>query len=275
MYRSAPILALVLCAFAPFAQAQTCTPYSHTEWLADMNTVDVSMGSLDLAAASATLDTVRGRVRCLNAVVSPGHMARFSRQISLLFYFLQDTENANAWAMTSKTSAPDLPWPDALDASHPFHAQVDAVPMPEQTGPEGHYYIVPKKGAVFANGRIQSTPVSFAETPALFQVTDKRGNLVNAWWQDGVAFPSSVVTTDGSVLSATKWWEGPDPMNVSLLASSLEFHTPDRPELVREEPVPQTPVEAVSDPIEDVIEYVDDVSVDDPAPEPGPSQELP
>ncbi len=275
MRHSAPVVALVLCAIAPVAQAQTCTPYSHTEWLADMNTIDVSMGSLDLGAASAKLDTVRDRVRCLNAVVSPGHLARFSRQISLLFYFVQDTDNANAWAMTSKTSEPALPWPADLDASHPFHVQVDAVPMPNLTGPDATYFVVPKKGAVFANGQFQSVPLSYAETPTLFQVTDKRGNLVNAWWQDGAAFPASVVTTEGSALSAPKWWDGPEPLNDVLLASNLTFQTPERPELVREAPIPQPPIEAVPDQIEPDIEYVDDVSVDDPAPEPGPSQELP
>ncbi|MFT6145836.1 MAG: hypothetical protein ACJAZO_003007 [Myxococcota bacterium] len=264
----------MLCALAPVAQAQTCTPYSHPEWLADMNTIDVAMGSLDLASASATLDTVRSRVRCLNAVVSPDHMARFSRQISLLFYFTQDTENANAWAMTSKTSESELPWPADLGESHPFRVQVEAVPMPEQTGPPGRYFVVPKKGAVFVNGRFQSLPVSYAETPALFQVTDKRGNLVNAWWQDGAAFPASVLTADGSALSAPKWWDGPPPMNEALLASSLAFHTPERAELNREASTPP-PAETVSDPIEPVIEYVDTLYVDDTAPEPGPLQESP
>ena len=273
MHRSAAVIALVLCA-APVANAQTCEPYSHADWLADMNAVDTSMGSLDLIAASARLDTVRGRVRCLNGIAEPGHLARFSRQISLLFYFSQDTENANAWAMTSKTSA-DLPWPDSLGPSHPFHMQVEAVATPEQTGPSGQYFVVPKKGAVFANGRFVSTPMSYAETPTLFQVTDKHGNLVNAWWQDGAAFPASVLTTQGSALNAPNWWQGPPSVDAEQLASTLTFTNPERPALVREETLVPPAIEDPSESIERNIEYEDGTGVDDSAPEPGPSQEMP
>ena len=260
-------LALLL---AGTASAAPCEPYSHDDWRADLDRADAAFTAFDLAQAATVLDDVRGRVRCLSAVARPDHLARYGRQVSLLFYFNQAPDSAERWARMARIAADDLPWPDAVGPAHPFRALYDGAELPAATPAESRYFALPAKGAAWADGDLQLTPQAWAETPAFFQFTDKKGNLVQAWWQDGTAFPAAALTAEDPRSRPPRGWSGPPATDAALVASQLSFSAPERPPLpARSEPEPaQEDERATEDPPDDSFEYEDVEYVDDPAPSP-------
>lgn len=259
MLRSA--LAALVLLVAPAAVAGTCPPYPHAEWKAAMDGVDEQLAALRLREAREALGEVQQRVRCVEGIARPDHLGRFGRQVAMVFFFDQDLEAMRRWALIARTAAPDLPWPAGL-SEHPFRAAVDALEVPAAGGPADRYLAVEKKGGVFANGHAISLPRAVPEVPTLIQVTDKRGSIVRAYWQDGAAFPPAMLTADGGPLPAPRWWAGPPPTDPSVVGSALAFQVPERPPL----PAADAPVEPSSEP------PVEDPPVDALPAEPAPEE---
>lgn len=235
-----------------------CEPYAHEDWRTDMDQVDADLGALALTDARQKLGMMQARVRCLNAIARPDHLARLSRQTALVFWFSQDLDSMEQWALASKASA-TLPWPDGL-AAHPFAADFDALTLPDPISLEGRGLAAPDKGAVFANGDLLALPAARPSVPTFIQVTDKRGNLVQAFWQDGAAFPDRLLNDDPTPIRQPRWWEGAASVDAALVSTDVTFTVPARPELPEPEPdVEPEPDTEAETPVEyDAFQYVDD-----------------
>lgn len=228
-----------LSALPTSALAGTCEAYPHSAWRADMDAVDVELAEVDVQGARRALGTIQTRVRCLDQIARPDHLARLGRQVAWVFWFDQDLDQAQKWGLLAKVAAPTLPWPAGVAADDAFRVELDRLTVPPTGGPEGVVMKVPAKGAAFANGQLLDAPVAPAEVPVLVQITDARGGIVQAWWQDGAAFPPSQLSAEPYLGKAPKWWTGPAPIDPSVVGSALAFRAPERPALpVQAEPAP-------------------------------------
>jgi len=188
-----------------FAQEEVCPgPYTNELLLADLDAIDDTFRAFDPDGARTRLSTAHRMLLCLEERADPVGIARLSRQLALTFFFDQDEDAMRRWSMLSRKLAPDLPWHADLGADHPFRAQFSAFEIAEMAGPEKSL-LPPKSGGVFWNGAYVDKPSAPMEMPALVQLADKKGEWIEAWWQDGSAWPEHVLGEPGATPKAPKW----------------------------------------------------------------------
>jgi len=230
---------------APRAHAQTevCSSvYTHDQFFRDMNEVDRLVADLDIQGAKRKLSDARTALRCIDEVVQPTYLARFGRQMALIFFFDQDEDATRRWGLLSRYSDASFPWPREYPADHPFREQVESSDDPILGGPAAASLAPPKKGGIFMNGHLLTRPEAPAEVPVFMQVADKKGVVIASFWQDGARFPDVVLAPAGPEPLPPKWWEGPTPAPAVAVAEADES-TPEESRVVetprsdtREEP---------------------------------------
>jgi len=207
-----PSLVLLL-ATSSSAQDKPCDgTYQNETLIADLDAVDEALRTFDTDGARELLSGAHRRLLCLDERADPEGIARLSRQLALTFFFDQDEDAMRRWSMLSRELAPDLPWYADMAEDYPFRALFSGFEIAAPAGPDASL-IPPKNGGIFWNGRYVDTVEAPMEMPALIQVADKKGQWIQAWWQDGSAWPESVLGPPGPPLKSPKWLTEatPDP----------------------------------------------------------------
>lgn len=189
---------------------------------AELAAADAALAAGDVDTGRAHLSTAHRQALCLDAVVRPSQVARLSRSLALAFFYDQDGDATRRWGLSARQASPALPWDETrFPPDHPFRAEVEDGDLPALAGPEGVGLAFPKKGAVFAAGHLLTAPLARIEVPLLVQVTDKDGAVVDAWWQDGAAFPERGLGPAGAAPSAPKWFvpEAAPPVTAVAVAA--------------------------------------------------------
>lgn len=189
---------------AAFALDPSCpAPFTHGAWVVAMNQIDAALTDSRVEAARSGLDQTKAALICLDGIAKPGHVARFARQEALAYFFDQDEEAAVKWGNAARYAAPDYPW--SLPEDHPFRILLTSADEPPLGGPAGGLR-VDKGDFVFLDGVPIVTPRARSEVPSLIQVTDKKGAIVRAFWQDGAAFPADIIDPAGPALPPATWF---------------------------------------------------------------------
>jgi hypothetical protein len=247
-----PILLIGLAAVhVPGAHAQTevcSSTYTHDRFFGDMNEVDGFLDDLDIKGAKRKLSDTRTSLRCIDQIVQPTYLARFGRQMALIFFFDQDEDATRRWGLLSRYSDSSYPWSTEHPSDHPFRDQVETSDDPILGGPSSASLAPPKKGGVFMNGHLLTRPEAPAEVPVFMQVADKKGVVIASFWQDGARFPDVVLGPPGPEPVPPKWWEGPTP---APAVASVEPDEPTPREEPRAEPEPREEPRAEPEPREE------------------------
>jgi hypothetical protein len=237
---------LGLLAGVAFALDPACAPGSYDEGKLQgaLERAEAALLSGNVEPARVELIDAHRQVLCLPAVAKPSQVSRLSRDLALAFFYDQDDDAARRWGLSSRYAAP-LPWDDAtFPEGHPFRDGVDGAEEPPLGGPDGKGLAYPKKGAVFANGKLLAAPKAPAEVPLLVQVADKDGAIVASWWQDGAAFPESVIGPPGPAPVAPKWWTPEPAPTAPVTVAVAAVAAPPEPEpIAAAEPPPVAVVE--------------------------------
>jgi hypothetical protein len=226
---------LVLVALTAFAQSRDCSPYDHAKWAADMDKADEALAAGSVDVGRPILAATHKELLCLDVVANPAYVARFGRQLALAFFFDQDDDAVRRWGLMSRYADAELAWPSSVPM--PLRDAIEQLEDPISGHPEGMGLLVPKKGGLFWNGRPLADAQAPAEVPGLVQVGDAKGIIVDAYWQDGAAFPARVLVAGGGPVEAPKWWT---PAVATVASAPV---TPQPAPVVDQPPPPPAPVE--------------------------------
>lgn len=200
------ILATLLLASEASAQQACIEPMSRIQLGSALGEVTDALEASELIEARSQLNAIRDRLPCLEEVVDRELFALFARSNAIVYFYGQDEEQAGRWAQASKLAAPALAWDEKL---FPPNSQVrtvlDATPLPEVEG-LGQGLAAPKGGGVFVNGQFIGRPEAWPDVPVLVQVFDRSGAPVEAFWQEGAAFPERLLTARTEELPPPSWW---------------------------------------------------------------------
>ncbi len=205
-----PVLAALAFVISTPALAVCDAAYTHDDWSHDMADVDASMAALKLHDAAVTLAQTRDQLPCLDTVAQRAHLDRFALQMSTLYFYQSEEDSAVRWANLMSTRPAEAPvpaWAEMLD----FH---DA---PVIGGPVEASVVAPRGGAVHMDGERLTAPRAAAEVPHLVQLTDRRGEVLDAWWQDGARFRPDLLG-DGLDVGGGA---GPTPVALGVGAGAL------------------------------------------------------
>jgi hypothetical protein len=194
------------------AQDGACSqPFFANDLVAKMDLADAALAEFDLERFRTTLQDVQDLLPCSIERIHPNFITRFARQMAMGYFLDQDEMSMAQWG-TLAASNPDLAWPSTLeDDTHPFRDALAFIEEAWVNGPEGAGVNPPKGGAVLLNGLLLDTPVAAAETPHFVQVCDKRGLIVESFWQDGSGFPHRILKADPAPPEKPPWYVVPDP----------------------------------------------------------------
>ncbi len=208
----APIfLLLLLIPLRAQAQEEACAgPFPLNDFVTGMNAADEALGEFDLDRYRAILKQLHEKLPCTQELVHPNHLSRFGLQRGLSAFLDQDEMGMTPWLTLAEVSGEALPPPGFEDEEGPFREAMAKV-KPWINGPEGAGIIPPKGGALLLNGRLLTEPLASAETPNFVQVVDRRGLIVESFWQEGSGFPTKYLALGDQGLEAPKWYEEPDP----------------------------------------------------------------
>ena len=261
-----PSLVLLL-ATSSAAQDKPCDgTYQNETLLADLDAVDEALHTLDTEGARELLSGAHRRLLCLDERADPAGIARLSRQLALTFFFDQDEDAMRRWSMLSRALAPDLPWYADMAEDYPFRTLFNEFEIAEAAGPDASL-LPPKNGGLFWNGRYTDSVEAPMEMPALVQVADKKGVWIQAWWQDGSAWPEGLLGPPGIPPKAPKWLvEAPsDPRHAEHAGRPL-FSAPEDTGAATED----DEIAAVAE--VEVLEEVDEVEAVEEAETPAPPE---
>ncbi len=172
--------------------------------------VETSLDANDVVDARLRLGWLGDRFPCFEEPMDRSLFALYARYVSLSWFYKQDEEQTRRWALASRWADPALPW-DAVrfPREHPLRVWTEAAPMPPIGNGAGKHFVVPEGGGVVVAGQLLSRPEVPAELPVVVQVFDGDGLLVSGFWQDGNAFPESMVADGVGDLPAPAWWWRP------------------------------------------------------------------
>lgn len=213
MRTSTPMLVFLVILATPasaWAQEEACAgPFPQKDFVVGMNAADEALGEFDLERYRAILEQIHTKLPCTQEIVHPNHLSRFGLQKGLSAFLDQDEMSMTPWLTLSEVAGEAQP-PPGFDAEDgPFQEAMDMVD-PWINGPEGAGLMPPKGGAIILNGRLLTQPQAAAETPNFVQVVDKRGLVIESFWQEGSGFPSKYLVLGDQGLEAPKWYTEPD-----------------------------------------------------------------
>ncbi|MEN0064665.1 MAG: hypothetical protein AAGA48_21125 [Myxococcota bacterium] len=188
------------------AAPSTCEPYRGVQFRVDLAMITDAIVDGDFAEVRSRLGQVGERLPCSNQVVDHRLFAKFARYMALSHHTAQDDVGATRWLLSSKVSAPKLPWNDA--AFPPDHAlrkleRKLGWPAP---GPLEHGLRPPRNGGIFLNGQLALDASAPEGVPYLAQAFDRKGRRVDAWWQEGGTFPADYLAGSFRDVSRPRWW---------------------------------------------------------------------
>ncbi len=196
--------------------------------------IDRAVLDTDRRLAVAEAEALHAALPCLDRPVDRPLLARFAARQALLAFWEQDEIWVIRWGTLAQTTAP-VEWDDAYKS---LARMIDNAPTPPTGGdPEGTL-AAPKHGVVLLDGLPLTRPLALAESPHLVQVLDRKGRVVDAFWQDGAAFPHRVLGPRGDPEPLPREWAqattGPD----ALVPSPEPSAEVDAPAVVVQPPPP-------------------------------------
>lgn len=192
MYTARVMLAFL---FAALAQDEVCAPLDAGELLTQLGAVESALLSLDVDAARGGLDRAREAARCLSTPVNPADLGRLAWAEAEVAAASMDAEIAWQWIRLAREAGAKEP-PSRITPEHALRVVLaDEPDAPPVSGPTGVHLYAPKKGAVYADGRVITEPALTLSTPHLVQVFD-RDELYVGTWQLGASFPTTLLVAD-------------------------------------------------------------------------------
>jgi len=183
------------------------TPYTNNELAEDIVAVRALFDDGSLGDARQQLMLMGEGLTCLDNVVEPGLVARFSQLMSMSYFFGQDQDQAIRWALLAHETGPDIPY--EMSAQHPFMEMVRDLPEQPLGQIEGKQLAPPEQGAIFLNGYLALLPMARAEVPHLVQVFDDRGRILGGFWQEGAQFQDGLLAPGTGTPGKPRWFRGP------------------------------------------------------------------
>ncbi|HHO49544.1 MAG TPA: hypothetical protein ENK18_01435 [Deltaproteobacteria bacterium] len=207
------------------AQVQACPgPFTLEEWSEAMDEVDVELIALNGTRAAHLLEDILGELRCLDEIVSPEVLGRLARQVALVTFYDQDPEELVPWALLARRTLGAAPWPDALPAPAYFHELMASEPQPQPEGPGDRGLAPPRGGGMLIDGFLALQPQAAARARHLVQVADRRGRVLETWWQRGGRFPETWLGEPGVSLDVPRWYEAPpEPLEPPIPVPAPSF----------------------------------------------------
>ena len=250
MRRSSCLALFLLAPTSALALPEPCTSATDPGALAStLEQSESALGSGELDAARDHLRAVHRDLLCLDETVDPALLGRLGHQLAVAFFFDQDEIAMHRWLRSARSSA-GADWPDFIPEDHPMRAGAEDVEL-HYAGPQLGY-LAPKKGGVFLQGAFSATPTAPVETPVFVQVADRKGRVVQAWWQDGAAFPEDTLAEDSGPLRPPKWWTPPSDASAPSVSKEVV------------EPMPTPAVAAEQPPVVPAAEVVEPTGYVDP-----------
>lgn len=218
-----------------FAQVEVCPgALLPDEWSEAMDAVDEALAAFDGALASRILEDLVTELPCLETPADPALLGRLARQIALVAFYAQDTEEIAVWANLARETIGDAPWPEDLELPERFLMLVRGAEPARLVTADGALKI-PKGGAILLDGRLLREPAATDPVQHLLQVADKRGVVVWTDWQNGADFPEQWLAETAEPIEVPAWYVAPgDPVR--------RDPEPVAPEPVAAEPVAPQPV---------------------------------
>ncbi len=203
---------MLLLTLAVAARAQCAEPYTYDAMDASLAVFESAIRTGEIDAANEQLRSISERLPCVAGVVDRQRLATYARWTAMTAFYDQDEGAALRWALASRNADAGLPWPEWIGATHPFRGMATAAEDPPVGVVPNASLAPPKGGGIFLSGHLVLEPRARAEVPVLVQVLDKKGRWVDAFWQDGAAFPDSILAeATGEELEAPRWWTGDAP----------------------------------------------------------------
>jgi len=208
--------------------------------------------------ARAFLSDAHQQLLCMKTLVSSEMISRMSRQFALAFFFDQDDDAALRWLRSAHSADPEGSWPASVEENHPLRSLNEEMDW-TLGGPKNTGFLVEKKATLFINGQFAPVPVAPIETPLLFQMVSKKGEVEVVWWQDGAAFPNERLVENGAALAPPKWWTGPIKAPAVAVVTevetveveTVEVETVEVEDSTEESPPKQITIATYVDPFED------------------------
>lgn len=169
---------------------------------------------------------------CADRAIKPSAIARFAHDMAIVRFFEQDEDEAVQWAQAAEAAVPGYPWPSVIDPHHPLREMVAAADEPGFGGPTDMALVPPPGVVVFLDGRFIDRPEARVGVPYLVQ-TFSKGGPAGSWWQDGAAFPDTILGQ--GTPPKRPGWVWPDEDLKTAIAEAAERYgapvaaTPEKP----------------------------------------------
>jgi len=177
------------------AQEEVCAPYGLGDLQSDLNRIDASMREAKLPLAYRSVQLLRKELRCLEVPIPRRELHRFQQQAAVVHFFDQDAEQMRIWGLAQRYAGGSEPWPEYCPPV--LIDDIEALEDVELTTVDGQRVNHANGTAVLMNGQLLESPIARVEIPGLIQRVNKKGKVVDAWWQDGTAFRPEVLDGEG------------------------------------------------------------------------------
>lgn len=241
-----------------FGQTEVCPgELAVAEWREAMDGVDDALIAGDGTRADRILDALVYELRCARVPATPDDVGRLARQLALVGFFAQDTDEVEVWGLLARQTVGGAPWPADVPMPESFFTMLEQVADPPAVRAEGGL-AAPRGGGVLLDGFLIREPVAVATSEHLGQLVDKRGVVVSTWWQQGASFPDELLTPEPTALEVPRWYVAPVPPPPG-----------DRPGSEPPEPVPEPePVAEPEPPEPEPVAEPPEPELPEPLPEP-------
>ena len=202
------------------AQQRVCTQSVTNQQLTYvLDEVDNALDQGKLTTAAGYSDQIFEEIfPCMDELVEPDVLGRYAQQLAIINYLSKDETAAVRWGHLATFVAPGLRW-RSIGPVNVLTSLIYSAGVPELGGPVDKGLIPPYKGGIFHNGSLLTEPLVPIEVPGLIQIADKRGQIIETYWQDGAAFSPSILG-ETKQLEAPRWHTA--PTKAGLIASKVQ-----------------------------------------------------
>jgi hypothetical protein len=187
---------------------QDCNALDRAVFARGLDQVDDAFEAGEPRRAAALLDIVHQRAPCLVEPASAGAMARYAVLRAVAASMEQDQAWMERWVRAALWADPHHSWPEYVGPTHPVRTLEVETASLRVVGPTGVGLAPPEGGAVLLSGVLVERPRVPPEVPVLRQVFDHEVELVEAGWQDGAAFPDTLLREGAPEVPEPEWWAG-------------------------------------------------------------------
>ncbi len=192
MIRSGCLLSLLAVGSLAHAQddRRNCSKeYTEQAFRGAMSQAEEALDNVDMNTAVNILSDAGKDLICLDVAVKPTDIARFARNLSVLAFYGQDEFAAIKYGNLARIADPSGGLPRGVTEDHPYASMMEMEDLPPTGGPIDPTLEFPRGGGFFMNGQSKTEARAPAEVPQFVQVFGEHDTVIDAFWQDGAAFP--------------------------------------------------------------------------------------